>query len=156
MPNYLSIASGRQQKLAPAWLQASRTEEIIAFHRTVTLTSASAGTAVSLISEAEVPAGFAVFVQDWTAKVNGGTLWGTVSTVKIQDTNGTPADFSTMAVAGLAANAFLKPNSSNVTVDSAMALGTGGTAGKGLQVKANANGTGSPLVVTVTGYLKRA
>ena len=37
-----------------------------------------------------------------------------------------------------------------------MALGAGGTAGKGLQVKANANGTGSPLVVTVTGYLKRA
>lgn len=153
MPTYLPIGAGRLPKLDLAWLHASRTEEVIQFTRTVTLTSAAAGTAVSVVTDAEVPAGFTLFVEDWSAKVNGGTLWGTVTSVKLQDTSA--VDFSTIAVAALAANAYVKPNTANVTVDPAMAINTGGTAGKGLQIKANANGTGSDLVVTVVGYLKK-
>lgn len=155
MPNYQSIG-GRVAKLVLSWLQASRTEEVVKFTRTVVLTSAAAGTAVSVVADAEVPAGFTPYVTDVSAKVSGGTLWGTVTSVKVQDTNGTPVDFLTIAVAALAANAFLKPNSSNVTVENAMALNSGGTAGKGLQVKANANGTGSDLYVTIVGYYKKA
>lgn len=130
------------------------TEVGVPFTVSGTITSAAAATAVVLLPEASVPAGKKVYVTGFSAKVNGATLWGTTATVKIQDTNGTPVDFATLAVAGLTANAFLGPYTANVTAEAAFSTFTGGTAAKGLQLKGNANGTGSPLVVTVTGIIK--
>ncbi len=95
-----------------------------------------------------------MYITGFHAKVNGATLWATTATVKIQDTNSSAVDFVTMAVAALTANAFVGPTTTNVTAEPAFSLGTGGTAAKGLQIKGNANGTGSNLVVTVTGFIK--
>lgn len=117
------------------------------YYKTVTITSAAAATPVTIIADALVPAGKKAYLVSWKAKVNGGTLWGTTATVAIQDSNGTPVPFVTLAVAALGANAVLLDGTSNVTLENAYILGTGGTTAKGLVLKGDANGTGSDLVV---------
>lgn len=124
------------------------------FSVTATITSGAAATAVSLIADSAVPTGKTCYVTGFIGRVNGTTQWGTTATVKIQDTNGTPVDFVTMAVAALTSQARVYPGTANVTTENAMANGTGGTVNKGLQIKGNANGTGSDLIVTVTGFFK--
>ena len=124
------------------------------FHKTATITSAAAATAVSLLADSEVPTGKKCYITGFIARVNGATNWGTTATVKIQDTNSSAVDFVTMAVAALTGNTTVFPHTSNVTLGSAILLGSGGTASKGLQLKGNANGTGSDLVVTVFGFFK--
>lgn len=147
---------GQKLKSLLGWMRGTSAEECVTFTRTATITSAAASVAVSLISDAEVPAGFTPYVTDFIGRVNGTTAWGTTATVKIQDTNGTPVDFVTFAVAALTSQARVYKGTANVTVENAMANGTGGTASKGLQLKGNANGTGSDLIVTVSGFYKRA
>lgn len=146
---------GGKIKSLLGWLRGTSVEECVYFTRTATITSAAAATAVPLIADSEVPAGFTPYVTDFIARVNGTTGWGTTATVKIQDSNGTPVDFVTMAVAALTNQARVFKSSSNVTIENAMANGTGGTASKGLQLKGDANGTGSDLIVTVTGFYKK-
>lgn len=147
--------SNKLVKAVLGWMHTvtSRSEEVIWFVRTATITSAAAATAVSLIADAEVPEGYVPFVVDFNARVNGATLWATTANVKIQDTSA--VDFVTMAVAALTGNARVYKSTANVTVENAMSLGTGGTAAKGLQLKGDANGTGSDLVVTVIGFYKK-
>jgi hypothetical protein len=124
------------------------------FVATATITSAAAATPVELLADSAVPAGKKVYVTGFHAKVNGGTLWATTATVKIQDTNVIPVDFFTMAVAALTANAEVRPGTANITSEAAYLLGTAGTIAKGLRLLGNANGTGSDLVVTVYGVIK--
>lgn len=126
----------------------------IPFHRTATITSAAAVTPVSLLADADVPAGKKVYLQGFIARVNGATVWATTANVKIQDTNGTPVDFVTMAVAALTANARVVPGTADTVLESAYASGSGGTAAKGLRLKGDANGTGSDLIVTAWGVIK--
>lgn len=144
-----SLSFGRNRKLQVAWHRTINKGPVEYFHVTGTLTSAAAGTAVVLITDAQVGSGRKVYVRNFRAKVDGGTNWATTATVKIQDTNGTPVDFVTMAVAALTGNAFVGPHTANITAEAAFAKNSGGTAGKGLQIKGDANGTGSNLVVTV-------
>ena len=131
------------------------TEVGVPFVATATVTSTTSATATSLLPATAVPTGKKVYVTGFVAKVNGATAWTTTSTVKIQDTNSSAVDFFTIAVAALTGNAELRPGTSNVTSENAYVLGSGSTAAKGLQVKANANaGAGSNLVVTVWGIIK--
>lgn len=123
------------------------------FNVVATITSAAAATPVSLLADGAVPAGKKVYLQGFVGHVNGGTNWATTATVKIQDTNGTPVDFVTMAVAALTGNAIVYPGTANITSESAFADGTGGTAAKGLQLVGNANGTGSDLIVRAWGVI---
>lgn len=116
---------------------------------TATITSAAAATAVSLIPDSMVGAGEKCYLMGFIGRVNGTTVWGTTATVKIQDTNSSAVDFVTAAVAALTSQARIYPGTANVTSEDAYSLGTGGTAGKGLQLKGNANGTGSDFVVSV-------
>lgn len=139
------------------FLKSSAAEQIALVRRTVTITSAAAVTPVSILTDAEVAAFGAtakVFLSGFVSKVNGATVWATTATVKIQDTNGTPVDFVTVDVAAMTANAVILPGTASVTLENAFTLGTGGTAGKGLQIKGDANGTGSNYVVTVFAYVK--
>jgi len=126
----------------------------IPFSVTATITSAAAATPVILVPESVVGAARKVYVTDIVSKVNGATGWATTATVKLQDTNSSAVDFMTVAVAAMTGNAVIHPSTANVTIENAYALGTGGTAGKGLQLKGNANGTGNNYVVTVTGFIK--
>lgn len=119
------------------------------YKATATIASAAAATAVPLLPASMVPSGKKVYLLGFIARVNGATGWGTTATVKVQDTNGTPVDFVTMAVAALTNAARVVPGTANVTLEDAFAKGSGGTAGKGLQLKGDANGTGSDLIVTV-------
>jgi hypothetical protein len=137
----------------PTQLGGNLWEVVYPFTRTVTLTSAAAATAVSIFADADVPRGCVPYITHFTLKVNGGTLWGTVATVTIEDTAG--VDFATIAVAALAANAFLGPFSTNVTIAGPMAIQSGGTVDKGLQIKADVNGTGSDLVAVIHGYYRK-
>jgi hypothetical protein len=123
------------------------------FSRTVTITSAAAATPVSILADAEVGTGRKVYVQQVIATVGGATAWATTANVKVQDTNSSPVDFFTMLVAALGANARAVFGSASTTIETAAGTMTGGTAGKGLQVVGNANGTGSTLTVTVTGFI---
>ena len=124
------------------------------FHVTATLTSAAAATAVNLLPAASVRADKKVYVTGFTAFVNGATDWATTATVKIQDTHTTPVDFITLDATALDGNEIHHLGSDSVTVEAAVKSGTGGTADKGLQVKGDANGTGSNLIVTVWGFIK--
>lgn len=134
-------------------VQANLDSGRIFFSRYATITSAAAVTAVTIIADSEVPAGKKVYVTDFSGRVNGTTVWGTTATVKIQDTNGTPVDFVTVAVAAMTSQARVYLGTANVTDENARSLGTGGTAAKGLVVKGDANGTGSDFVVWVNGYI---
>jgi autotransporter-associated beta strand protein len=121
------------------------------FRRTVTITSAAAATAIPILTDAEVGVGKKVYINQAIGNVAGATVWATTATVAIQDT----ADVAgiTYAVAGMTANATLFPNTANVTLATVVSRGLGFTAGKGISVKGNANGTGSDYVVTVTGFI---
>lgn len=121
------------------------------FHVTGTITSAAAATAVNLIPDTDIPDGKRIYLQGFMASVNGATNWATTATVTIEGTDGT--DFAVMAVAALTGNAEVGPWSSNIIAASAYATGTGGTINKGLQLKGDANGTGSDLKVTVWGVI---
>lgn len=122
------------------------------FART-TFSSAAATMAVDILPDDDVPTGKKVILQGFILKVNGGTLWATTTEVKIQDKAGSPNDFVTIAVAALAANATVFPSSADVTLENPMALGTGGSDGKGLQIVGDANGTGSNIVISAWGVL---
>lgn len=127
-------------------------DEGIRFFRKATITSAAAATAVNLIADSEVPDGKSVYLEGFMMRVNGTTVWGTTANLKIQDTSA--VDFVTALVAALTSQARVVPGTANVTLEDAYSLGTGGTAGKGLQVKGDANGTGSNVVVQVWGVIK--
>ena len=125
------------------------------FKKTATLTATAAATAVHLLTAAEVGTGAAVVVGA-LVKVNGSTAWTdtTATIVKVQDTADTPVVGLTIAKAGLTANALLTIGTANVTVGDAIALGSGFTAAKGIDVVADAVfAAGDDLEVTVFGYI---
>lgn len=122
------------------------------FFATFSLTSAAAATAVNILTEAEVGSGRKVYITSFGGKVNGATDWATTATVKIQDTNGSAVDFVTFAVASLTGNAEVGPFTATCG-EPAFLYGTGGTAGKGLQIVGDANGTGSTLTGFVSGWI---
>lgn len=124
------------------------------FFTTCTITSAAAATPIHCVADALIPAGKKLYIGNFRAKVNGATGWGTTATCALQDTAGSPVAFVTWAVAGLTNAAILFPGTANTTYGSAYALGAGGTTAKGLDLACNANGTGSDLVVTVSGVIK--
>lgn len=136
-------------------------ENVEFFYETVTLTSAAANVAVNIIPDARVGTGRKVYMMGGMATVSGGTVWGTVATVTVEDTAG--VDFVVLGgtiATTLAANQtrFFSTDNANsgnaAQTAAAFDNGTGGTAGKGLQVVADAAGTGSDLLVTVWGVIK--
>lgn len=124
------------------------------FTRTVTLTSAAAATAINLVADSEVEVGKKIYVLDFIARINGATNWATVANVFLEDTNASPIIPVTFPVAVLLANTTLFKSSAGITLAAALLLGTGCNDGNGLQIVGNANGTGSDLVITVTGVIK--
>ena len=121
------------------------------FMKKAVLTSAAAATPVPLLTDAEVGAGKKAYVSKIYFSVDGGTKWETTANVTLQDTAAVVG--ATVAVAGLAANAMIDEGDTNVTLGEAIADGDGFTAGKGLDIAGNANGTGSDLIVTVFGCI---
>ena len=121
------------------------------FKKTATLTSATAATPVHLLTDAEVGAGKKAYVSKIYFSVNGATNWATTATVTLQDTAGVVG--ATVLVAGLTGNAMFDEGGAKVTLGEAIADGNGFTAGKGLDIAGNANGTGSDLIVTVFGCI---
>lgn len=121
-----------------------------------TLTSAAAATAVNIIPDARVGTGRKFYMTGYISRVNGATNWATTANIKIQDTNGTPVDFITIAVNAASTNGNIRtvPGNAQVTLENAFANGTGGTAAKGLQIKGDANGTGSDMIITAWGVIK--
>lgn len=114
-----------------------------------TISSAGATTAVNVVPDASVEGTQKCYLlPGWVAKVNGTVAWTTAQTVKLQDTNGTPVDYLTMTTAALTSQALVYSGVSNIASENAFTLGTGGTAGKGVQLLGSAAMTGSPLVVT--------
>jgi len=124
------------------------------FSRTCTITSAAAATPVTCLADADVPAGKSAYLLGWHAKVNGATAWATTANCAIKDTGGGATPFITLAVAAMTGNAFISDASANVTQEAAYALNSGGVAAKGLTLSCDANGTGSPLVMTILGVIK--
>lgn len=148
----LQVAVGVDSVELATFLGAEAGQNVTLFRRTFQITSAAGATAVNIITDAEVGSTRKVVVMGFSGKVDGATDWATTANVKIQDTNSSPVDFFTILVAALTGNAEVGPHTSAVG-ENAFLLGTGGTAGKGLQVKANANGTGSTLKGQVWGYI---
>ncbi len=122
------------------------------FHRVCTLTSAAAATPVVCLNDADVPAGKKAYLLYFTAKVHGGTGWGTVTSCTLEDTTGNA--FVTFPVAALTSNVYLGPFSAGPTFDDRLTLSTGSALAKGLQVKCDVNGSGSDLVFTLSGVIK--
>lgn len=114
-----------------------------------TISSAGATAAVTVVPDAAVEGTQKCYLlPGWIAKVSSTVAWTTAQTVKLQDTNGTPVDFVTMTTAALTSGALVNDRVSNITSENAYVQGTGGTPGKGVQLKGDAAMTGSPLVVT--------
>lgn len=122
------------------------------FVRTATISSATAATAVTLLSAADVSTS-TPYITHFHAKVNGSTPWATTSSCSIQDDAGSPVSLVDIPVAAMTANAFITENS-GVTLNDPYVLGTGLTATQAVKLKCDANGTGSDLVVTISGALR--
>lgn len=122
------------------------------FYRTCTLTSAAAAIPVTCLFDADVPMGKKAYLTNFTAKVNGGTAWSTVTSCTVEDTASNP--YVTLPVSELASNVYLGLFSGSLTFDDRLTLGTGGTAAKGIRVKCDVNGTGSDLVFVLQGVVK--
>ena len=116
-----------------------------------TITALAAGTAVPVIPDEEVPAGYAVRVHSISLRVKGATAWATTMTVLNLETNAeTPTVVAAIAIGALTANALVREDSANVTVGASMYNGTGADPGYGLSLKADANaGAGSDIVAVV-------
>jgi len=150
------LANGRRAK-SPIMTEhgATNTENVEFFHETVTLTSAAAATAVNIIPDARVGPSRKVYVMGWVSKVSGATNWATTATITIEDTSAVAFSTITVNAATTNGNVVAGPfSNSNVALNDPMAIGSGGTAAKGLQLKGDANGTGSDLKVTVWGVIK--
>lgn len=135
------------------WLQITGSRQETYFARTCSITSAAGGTAVHCLLAGDVGTSQSAFITAFHGLVNGSTAWATTTSCSIQDTNGTPVSFASIAVAAMTANAYIVPSTSGVTLGTAFSTGTGGTAAAGIDLKCNANGTGSTFVVTIEGYL---
>lgn len=125
------------------------------FKRTATLTSAAAGTAVHVLTAADVGTKTA-YIMGAILKVDGATAWtdSTGTIVKIQDTADTPVVGLTYAKAQLTGNAVLVPGMTGVTIGDPVAEGSGFTAAKGLDIIADANfAAGDNIKITIFGYL---
>lgn len=135
---------------------AGTTVPIEFFYQTATLTSAAAATAVNVIPDAQVGSGRKVYLWGYVSKVDGATNWATTANIKIQDTNGSAVDFVTITVNAATTNGNVETvvGMSNVAMEDAYSEGSGGTAGKGLQIVGDANGTGSDMKITVWGIIK--
>jgi hypothetical protein len=119
------------------------------------LTAAAAATPVILLADSLVPAGKAVYINYWLVSVGGATAWtdATATIVKIQGNDATVA--LTFAKAGLTGNAMLVPGSASTTLAALITAQSGLTAGKGIQVVADAVfAAGSNLQVMVGGYIR--
>ena len=121
----------------------------IPFKATATLTSAAGATEVVLLADAKVPAGKKVYLHSIFASVDGATEWAAVTKVSVKDS--ADVEGASFAVADLLANANL--TIADATLADPIAQGVGFTAEKGLEIVADANGTGSNLIVTVFGYI---
>ena len=159
MPKDGSYWNGRMK--SEMITETSGQEAVEFFYETVTLTSAAAATAVNIIPAARVGYNRKIYLMGGLAHVDGATPWGTTASVTIEGTDGT--DFVVFAgtiATTLAANTtrfFGTDNAGSgnaAQTQDAFDNGTGGTAAAGLQVKGDANGTGSDLKVTVWGVIK--
>jgi hypothetical protein len=127
------------------------------FRKTVTLTSVAAGTAVHIVTDAQVDVAEKVFVTDFLLSVNGATAWtdSTGTVVTLQDTAAVVA--ATFAKAQLTGNAQLGKHSTGVTLGTPMRTGVGLTADKGIDVIADSNfDAGSDITITVCGFIAAA
>ena len=118
-------------------------------------TAATAGTAVHILTDAEVGSKKA-YVTGAILKVDGATAWtdSTGTVVTVQDTNGSPVVGLTYAKAQLTGNAVLVLGSTGVTIGDAVSDGSGFTAAKGLDIIADSNfDAGSDIKVTVFGFI---
>lgn len=134
------------------------TENVEFFYETITVTPTSATLTNSVLSEARVGSGRKVYLQGFIACNTSTTAWTTNRTWKIQDTNGTPVDFVTIAgdsTTTWASTARVIQSTAGVTLEDAFAQGTGGTAGKGLNITSSgAHGAGTPGSFSVWGVIK--
>lgn len=146
------IGSGTPNTGAFSTLAVAGAPTAATFFRTCTLTSAAAATPVVCLAAADVPASLSAKLAKWSAYVNGGSGWGTVTSCVIEDTAGN--DLISMAMAALAGDTFIDDGSANVTKEARYRLGTGGAVDEGLQISCNANGTGSDLVVVLSGSIQ--
>lgn len=110
-----------------------------------------------LFPTASVPAGKKFYIDSFLIKVNGAAAWvdGAVASLLIQDLNGAPVVFLTVAKAGLGANEYIiTPADGDITIGAG--FWTGGTAAKGLCIVSNTGavfGAGDTLIVRITGHL---
>ena len=128
------------------------------FMKTGTLASATGNTTpLVLITDAEVPAGKAVYVAGYIAHVNGATDW--TDNIFIECIGG--SSFVKFSSSSLNGNKVLTNGRPDSDIDEShlgspylYADGLGGTAAKGLQVRANTDCNGSDLIITVYGMIK--
>ncbi len=147
----------------PMVLGAKTGRHMMLFDRRVILTSAAAATAVVIIPNEEVPDGYRVYLHGATGLVSGGTLWATTATVIIRTKSASPVTLGTFQVADLTGDAFVDLFTGKDIQNSGGAqtsqLGTEAKKGEfadsgyGIEVKGNANGTGSDLYVRVWGVI---
>lgn len=139
----------------------SRVKEMLdigqAFIKTVSLTSAAAGTAVSIITDAEVGDDRKIYITSMLLNVSGATAWTdtTATKVSVKDTSSSPVEAIAIAKAGLTGNANLNLLTANVTLATNLTQGTGLTLGKGLNFVGDAVfAAGSTIYLTVIGIIK--
>lgn len=146
----------------PMVLGLKTARHMLLFDRRVILTSAAAATRIPIITNAEVPDGYRVYLWGCTALVSGGTPWATTATVKVR-TITTNTELVNFPVAELTADTFIDVFESTggqlsggaqlSALSTVAKKGEFADSGEGIEVIGNANGTGSDLYVRVWGVV---
>ena len=124
------------------------------FRVTVTVTKEEAVAGKVLLADSAVAAGKKVYVEGLQVVVGGSTVWaGDFTLLALTDTNSSPVAIADILKGGLGANAALVLGASTITTKPALA--TGGTAAKGLKIKANVADVdeGDTLTVVIWGRI---
>lgn len=122
------------------------------FKKTVTLTSALAGTAVTVLDM--IGADERAYISGMILKVDGAIAWmdASATIVKIQDTSSVVG--ITIPKALLVGNAILFLSSASVALGDSVSEGTGFTLGSALSIVGDANfGSGSDIKCTLFGFI---
>jgi hypothetical protein len=116
---------------------------------TVTIDPTAAATPVNIVPDSEVHENEKVVILGWKI-LAGAVAAATITDLKVQTTAMTPTDHITILEAKLTSAAYYETgNTADVILSAEYKADAGADPGYGLQVVGTANGTGSPVTISI-------
>lgn len=150
-----TTVQGKSRKVATL-LNGPRDNDCIAFDIYATVAAGNA-TTTTLIADSQIPTGWYVHVDDYKFSQTG-TTWSAGTNFILQDSAGVAFVTITVANSGMPTSTTWKDRvipATRTPITEALAMGIGGTASKGLQLKITGDmSAGDPMTVRIKGVIR--